>query len=689
MPRASPASAFSPAIAVGLLSALVLTGLAAPDLGYGDAGELGTASFVLGVPHPTGFALDMLLLRLAALLPLGNVAWRQNAMVALIGAAALGLLFDLTVRVAGRAGIAAGRGGQAGALLATAGLACWPTFLGSALAVEVYCTALLLVALAGHGALRGGRGAVLVVPALGLAAGAHVTAAMMILPIAAALLLSVPAGGRLRLLRAGLPAAAACALVIAYLPLASLRDPVMDWGDPESPRALLAHLTAARIRSSFGGEMLGGDREAVARMLGQVAELWPLFAPALLGLGLALRRARGLALFLLLLLLGDLGYAVWIHPMGIGARQVGHLLAAVLALFSGLGAAALLHFGWRRPALRLAAGLAVFVLCISMAARVPPGDFLDRCTPAELNGSGGPLAALPPRAVLICWSDEVCGASLFAVHVEQVRPDLSVAPAQHLWDPTVLRRLRGLPGLQRLPWRLSAPPVDRRRQAAREAVRALAGRPGPRPLFWETDTPLLDAGLGGAVEVSGVAPFLRIAEQRSEEPVRQVSPGDPVQQMDALRQARLPGGARAGEPARIAWAQAYERVGRGALRSGSVEQATRAMGRSVELTPLRAVAWTNLAVALQDSGEPRAAEAALRRAIGLEPARPTAWVNLARFTLARGDREAARSVLELARESGVSDPRLGRLRQQLEGRRSIEESGSRDAAVPPGAPDKR
>ncbi len=668
MAQASPSAAPFSALAIALFAALVLGCLAAPDLGYLDAGELGTASFVLGVPHPTGFALDMLLFRLGAMLPLGTIAWRQNVMVALIAAAALGLLFALVVRLAARAGLAPDRATNAGALLAVAGLGCWPTFLGTALAVEVYSTSLLLVALAGYGALRGGRHALLLFPAAGLAAGAHVTAAMMILPIGAALLLSLPAERRRALLLAGLPLAAVCALVVSYLPLASLRQPVMDWGDPETPAALLGHLTGARIRSSFSAEMLGGDREAVARMLGQLAELWPLFPTALLGLALAARKIRGVGLLLLLLLLGDLCYAVWIHPMGIEARQVGHLLVAVLALLSGLGAAALLHLAQgRRPAWRLAAGTAVFVLCISVAARVPADAFLERYAPVELHGSGGPLATLPPRAVLLCSSDDLCAGSLFAVHVEAVRPDLAVAPAQHLWDPSVLRRLQDLPALGSRSAG-AVPPFEKRREAARAAVRALATRPSPRPLFWESDEPLRDAGFRDAVEVSRVVPFLTVVDRGLDGPVRQTPvPPDPVRGLDEQRQARFQGGAPVSERARAAWARAYEQVGRGALRSGRSGPAVVAMSRSTELTPHRAVAWTNLGVALQDAGDLQGAEQAQRRAIALDPARPTPWVNLARLALARGDRETARSVLDLSRRSGIEDPRLERLRQQLGG----------------------
>ena len=74
---------------------LVLSWLAFEDVGFRDAGELGTAAAGLGIAHPTGFGVDLLVLRALGFLPLGHHAFRQNLMVAWEAAAALGLLAEL------------------------------------------------------------------------------------------------------------------------------------------------------------------------------------------------------------------------------------------------------------------------------------------------------------------------------------------------------------------------------------------------------------------------------------------------------------------------------------------------------------------------------------------------------------------------------------------------------------------
>src|SRR5688500_13002967 len=88
-----------------VLAALALVLLVTPDLGFGDSGELGTAALVLGVAHPTGFAVDLLWLKLSSLLPLGHAALRMNLVPALAGAASLGLTAALTGILCVRIGI--------------------------------------------------------------------------------------------------------------------------------------------------------------------------------------------------------------------------------------------------------------------------------------------------------------------------------------------------------------------------------------------------------------------------------------------------------------------------------------------------------------------------------------------------------------------------------------------------------
>ncbi len=52
-----------------------------------DSGDLLAASATLGIPHPTGYPLFVLLGRLASLIPLGSIAFRINLVAALAGAA--------------------------------------------------------------------------------------------------------------------------------------------------------------------------------------------------------------------------------------------------------------------------------------------------------------------------------------------------------------------------------------------------------------------------------------------------------------------------------------------------------------------------------------------------------------------------------------------------------------------------
>src|SRR5690606_18161292 len=126
-----------------------------------------------GVPHPTGFPLDMLLLQAAGWLPLGSLAFRQNLMVGWVGAAVLGVLAALVLRLGQR--LELGRGPSLlGTGVMLGAFAFWPTWLVSVLAVEVYATALLLTAAA---VLAWASGRVRLPGVLwGLALGAHVTA---------------------------------------------------------------------------------------------------------------------------------------------------------------------------------------------------------------------------------------------------------------------------------------------------------------------------------------------------------------------------------------------------------------------------------------------------------------------------------------------------------------------------------
>lgn len=92
--RESSRERFRVALLVAIASFALNLWSVAPTLSYGgDCGELISASYRLGITHPTGYPLYCLLGRtFASLLPLGDIAWRYNVLSALFGAGATALV---------------------------------------------------------------------------------------------------------------------------------------------------------------------------------------------------------------------------------------------------------------------------------------------------------------------------------------------------------------------------------------------------------------------------------------------------------------------------------------------------------------------------------------------------------------------------------------------------------------------
>ncbi len=83
-PRLRPAGI--PAIAALAVGLLYLRE-ASPSVGGGNTGEFQVMAHLLGIGHPPSYPLYLLLAKLASLLPLpGDVAWRINALTAVLGA---------------------------------------------------------------------------------------------------------------------------------------------------------------------------------------------------------------------------------------------------------------------------------------------------------------------------------------------------------------------------------------------------------------------------------------------------------------------------------------------------------------------------------------------------------------------------------------------------------------------------
>jgi tetratricopeptide (TPR) repeat protein len=646
-------------------STLVLAWHAGADVAGGDSGEIGGAALALGVAHPTGFALDMLLLRSFALLPLGSLAWRENLAVVCISAGVATSLAWLTVRLGEQLGVARGASSAIGAGLTVCALFGFRTFVASAVGVEVYSSALLLLTCGALITLSERRAhAAALWPLFGLALGAHVTAALLMLPLLATNTICAANGPRFewpRWLATRTVMVAAGALIITYLPLASAHDRAFDWGDPGTLHGLLRHLSAARIRDAYGGAMFTPYGTAALALFAQLAEHPWLLMPGMLAGTLLWLRRRGVALVILAVLSFDLAYAVWVNPMGIGERQLGHASGALLALLAGVGGAWLTQRCLLRSRLL---GSAVALTTIGSSAllltRVSWPEGSDGYAVAERYGAGSPLLDLAPRAVYLCSTDSACANALLAIYAEGARPDIVVAPAQHLWDQSVTRRLSGM-SIEPLT-SASLGPEGKRERAAR-VLRTLASRYRLRPIVFEL---LPQPSVGDSPTSLGLrhAPWIDLD---ATEPDAQGSTGAAAfDQLAALERARFGIAGPRTQLARELWASAHAEVGKLYLQTGRVAQALSALGRTVELTPGRAVAHSNLGVAFELAGDLAAALRETRLAVESDPARPTPWVNLTRLLLRVSGPEAARAALAAAEGNAVRDARLDRLREALE-----------------------
>jgi hypothetical protein len=386
----------------------------------GDSGELVTAVYTLGIPHPSGYPLYVLLGKLWTLLvPLGSIAFRMSLFSAAAGAAAVALLYATLRRLGVEAASAA-----TGALIAAFG----PSFWGEANVPRVYTLNAAFVALATalvfdwHRS-RDDRRLVEAALACGLGAANHTFMAVLAAAVGAFAVLTdwtVLRRGWTIAKAAG--AFAAGLLVYLYLPLRSRYDPPLDWSNPETLPAVVRVVTR---RDFWDRRFLEGPADLLPIALDYLRSLGPelsLVGAALAVLGLVAGLKRRWPVLLAVLVMAANLMAVGLH----GSRSdifiwhryyiPSYLMGALLA---GLGAHALAERlpARARPAL-LAVPLAALVL------RFPQYD-RSRYRIAD-DFSRALLAGLPPGAHLTASDDNILFVLMYLRFVEGLRPDLDL-----------------------------------------------------------------------------------------------------------------------------------------------------------------------------------------------------------------------------------------------------------------------
>jgi hypothetical protein len=497
-----PPAAWLAAAAVGFVSLVIYVRTLAPSVHLVDSGELTLAAWCLGVAHPPGFPLYAILAHLATWIPVGSVAVRVNFASAIFGAAAAGAVSILvaeivlqTSRSRPGAEVDAGRSrrkpsrrrtGDAApppwlpnwplvtaCVVAGLLLACARTMWAFATVAEVYTlNTLLIVAIAAL--LFRWRRAVLDPPAprrdgplyaagllTGLALGVHHVTVALTIP---ALVFVVAATCGRRFLAGRAARRTALCLVAGlsiylYLPIAAARSPVLNWGNPRSPGALVRHVAGYQYSTSlsFSAEVATTELRRFLRYMGREFGPWWGSAGlvlAVIGYARAARVDRTAWWFLLLVPAVNLAYCVnYQIPED---KDAYHLpVVAALSVAAGLGAQATLEAA-RRAARRRAAAWALVALpiaapAIAFASSLPYAN-RSRSYVAD-DYLANVLSTVPPSGMVLTRDWQFYGPYLYAREVEEVRRDAIVVDVNLLrrsWYFEYLERaypqlLRGVP----------------------------------------------------------------------------------------------------------------------------------------------------------------------------------------------------------------------------------------------------
>ncbi len=410
------------AVIIGASTFAVYAFGACPTIYVGDSGELVTAVHLLGIPHPTGYPLYVLLGKLwTVLLPYGSVAWRMSLFSAACAAATVASLY----RLCRRAGLR-----QLPSVFAAWLLAFSPSFWAEANVQRVYALGALFVVLATSAAWRWSesrsvRSLAVTFFLCGLGATNHVFMAAYGVAFAAFVVVTerctLPRPGAL------LAAGGACAaglLPYAYLPLRSRANPRLDWGNPETLDAFVEVLFR---RDFWGRAWIEGPRDLLPIIADYAASLgselaWVGAVFAVLGCVAGWRRGYPV-LLLLLVMLGNV-VMLALH----GSRTdlfVWHRYYipsyVMLAILAGIGCDVVVA---RVPkALRVAPlGIPLFLLASGWHDH-------DRSRYRVAEGfADAVLRTLPPGAHLVASDDNILFSLLYLHLVEKRRPDINLVP---------------------------------------------------------------------------------------------------------------------------------------------------------------------------------------------------------------------------------------------------------------------
>lgn len=494
-PPSSPSVARSKMICTAAVFAFSLglySWTLAPTVTLVDSGELIVAAQGLGVAHPPGFPLYVLLAHIASLVPIGRIAVRVNFASAFFAAlatsvSALAVLevvdtcLDKTTggstsksrkrkgSTTARVKITTHQPNLPGWLSSAPALAAGLLFGTSrtlwayATVTEVYTLNSFLIALivffmfrwrrlvlmeherTGRlDSLPGAHDRWLNAAALtfGLALGVHHVTVGLVLPAFAVLVLMTEGLTFFTSKRLPVAAAFACAglCVYIYLPLAAAHAPIMNWGNPRTFDRFIAHVTGWQYRVFFEAQPERIGHQLADFFERALREFGPAWLPVALAMAMAgfiylSRRTRAIFWFLLIVVAANLAYNV---NYEIAEDKDAYYLPVFLSftLASAFGVRSVIEWLFRKPWRTLwpkraiAAALVVAIPGVAFASNLAFDNRRDYFIARDYVENI--LSTVGPDGMLLTLDWQVYSPMFYLREIEAYRRDVVVIDVNQL-----------------------------------------------------------------------------------------------------------------------------------------------------------------------------------------------------------------------------------------------------------------
>ncbi len=441
----------------------------APTVTFVDSGELIVTARNLGVAHPPGFPLYLLITHLATLLPFGNVAQRVHFASALFAALAVALVYLVTIEgilalrdpvVKKNAGKARPREKQivpkerwaCVAGLVSGGLAAFSRTLWSyATVAEVYTLNALLIllvfllllrwrnsvanAVSGSGERSGHRLLYSAAFVFGLALGVHHVTVALTLPALLWLVYTAKGMGFFKsrqMLAVAFSFLIGCA-IYAYLPIAASRAPVMNWGNPDTLERVWNHISGRQYQTYFSLSADQMQRQVSSFLRVMFEEFGRPWLPAGLllatvGLFSLWRRDWRLLVFFVLIITCNLLFSIG-YEIAEDKDAYSLPIFLVIAIAAGFGAHAILaSFEGRKTV--IAAIIVLLAPINSFAANFRLNNRHNYYVAEDYVSNI--LSTMAPNGMLLTADWQVASPMLYAQEISQLRPDVICIDVQLL-----------------------------------------------------------------------------------------------------------------------------------------------------------------------------------------------------------------------------------------------------------------